>query len=109
MFFKLSLLRKKGDFIYDKKKRKKKISDNISETGDNYSLILFNDEFNTFEFVIETLIQVCEHDKEQAHQCALIAHHRSKCEIKKGMKEDLIHRCSIMVNKGLSVEIISNV
>ena len=92
-----------------KVKKSKKSSDNISESGDDYSLILFNDEINTFDFVVETLMQVCEHDSEQAHQCALIAHHRGKCEVKKGLKEDLKHRCSIMINKGLSVEIVSKV
>ena len=89
-----------------KEKKSKKPTDNLSESGRVYSLILFNDEFNTFEFVVETLIQVCEHDGEQAYQCALIAHHKGKCEVKKGKMTDLKHRCKIMINKGLSVEIV---
>lgn len=84
-----------------------KAADYISETGSEFSLILFNDEINTFDFVVETLMEVCEHDGEQAYQCALIAHHRGKCEVKKGTKEELKNRCSIMIKKGLSVEIYS--
>lgn len=89
-----------------KEKKSKKTSDHISDSGSEHSLILFNDEINTFEFVIETLMQVCGHDGEQAYQCALIAHHKGKCEVKKGMIEDLKHRCLIMTNKGLSAEIV---
>lgn len=109
MFFKLSLLSKRESVIMIKEKKSNKPDGNIRESADDYSLILFNDDVNTFEFVVETLIDVCDHDLEQAHQCALIAHHRGKCEVKKGMKEDLEHRCSIMNNKGLSVEIVSKI
>lgn len=47
-------------------------------------LILYNDEHNTFDFVIDTLIDVCQHTPEQAEQCALITHYRGKCVIKEG-------------------------
>lgn len=88
-------------------KKFKKQEDSITESGYKFSLILYNDDFNSFDFVIETLMEVCEHSLEQANQCALIAHHKGKCEVKKGMKEDLKQRRSIMIKKGLSVEIIS--
>lgn len=90
-----------------KEKKSLKISDNLSESGSKYSLILYNDNFNTFEFVIESLMQVCDHDGEQAYQCALITHHNGKCEVRKGMMEDLKLRCSILINKGLSAGIVS--
>ena len=89
-----------------KERKSSKDTVTISESGNEYSLILFNDEFNTFEFVVETLMQVCEHDGEQAYQCTLIAHHNGKCVVKKGLMEDLKLRCSIMINKGLIVKII---
>ena len=90
-----------------KEKKSLKTSDNLSESGSKYLLILYNDDFNTFEFVVETLIEVCDHDEEQGYQCTLIAHHNGKCEVKRGMIEDLKLRCSIMINKGLKVEIVS--
>jgi len=48
------------------------------------NLVVFNDDFNTFEHVIETLIRVCRHSTEQAEQCTLIIHHQGKCSVKKG-------------------------
>jgi len=47
-------------------------------------LILFNDHVNTFDFVIESLVEVCSHAPEQAEQCALIAHFKGKCNVKTG-------------------------
>jgi len=84
-----------------------KAIDYISENGNEFSLILFNDDFNTFDFVVNTLMDVCDHNEEQAYQCALIAHHKGKCEVKKGMKDDLKNRCSELIKKGLSAEIYS--
>ena len=48
------------------------------------TLILYNDDFNTFDFVVETLVEVCEHDFMQAENCAWIAHFKGKCAVKKG-------------------------
>ncbi|HAG16914.1 MAG TPA: Clp protease ClpS [Bacteroidales bacterium] len=48
----------------------------------NKSLILFNDDFNTFDFVIRSLIEVCKHDELQAEQCAMIVHYKGKCAVK---------------------------
>lgn len=52
-------------------------------------LILYNDEINTFGFVIESLVEVCGHDFEQAEQCALIAHVKGRCAVKSGSYEEL--------------------
>jgi ATP-dependent Clp protease adaptor protein ClpS len=49
---------------------------------ENKSLILFNDDFNTFDFVIQSLIDVCNHDELQAEQCAFIVHYKGKCTVK---------------------------
>ncbi|SHJ77572.1 ATP-dependent Clp protease adaptor protein ClpS [Arenibacter nanhaiticus] len=69
-------------------------------------LVLFNDEVNTFDFVIETLIMACDHTPEQAEQCSLIVHYNGKCTVKTGEYNDLKSRCSRLLQAGLSAEII---
>lgn len=54
------------------------------ETTDLMDLMVFNDEINTFEHVIATLIKVCKHSPEQAEQCTLLIHHKGKCPVKSG-------------------------
>ncbi len=54
------------------------------ETTDLMDLIVFNDDVNTFEHVISTLIRVCEHTPEQAEQCTLMIHYKGKCAVKNG-------------------------
>jgi ATP-dependent Clp protease adaptor protein ClpS len=63
------------------------------------NIILWNDDFNTFDFVIETLVEVCEHDIIQAEQCTYLIHYKGKCAVKQGtykklqpIKEELIRR-----------------
>ena len=52
-------------------------------------LVLYNDDYNSFDFVIETLVEVCNHTHEQAEQCAYLTHYRGKCTIKKGVYYNL--------------------
>lgn len=54
------------------------------ETTDLMDLVVFNDDINTFEHVIATLIKVCDHTPEQAEQCTLLIHHKGKCRVKSG-------------------------
>ena len=68
-------------------------------------LILFNDHVNTFDFVIETLIEVCRHDAEQAEQCAMIAHYNGKCMVKTGDFPELKPLYEEMTLRGLTVSI----
>ena len=68
-------------------------------------LILFNDDVNTFEFVIDTLIDVCEHEPEQAEQCAMVAHFKGKCMVKSGDFTELKPLCEEMTRRGLIVSI----
>ncbi len=87
-------------------KERTKSSDQIKEQlTDKHDLILFNDEINTFEFVIETLIDVCEHDPITAEQCTLIAHFNGKCAVKSGDIEELVPLNKEMTNRGLTVAI----
>lgn len=79
---------------------------NTQEIEENLKeLILFNDEVNTFEFVIETLIDVCGHDALQAEQCALVAHHNGKCAVLSGTFYELKPIHEEMTNRKLSVSI----
>ncbi|TSA25234.1 MAG: ATP-dependent Clp protease adaptor ClpS [Bacteroidetes bacterium] len=66
-------------------------------------LILFNDDVNSFEFVIETLIDVCGHDPLQAEQCAWIAHYKGKCSVKEGSFTELKPLHDEMNKRGLTV------
>jgi len=54
------------------------------ETVDEMDLVVFNDDINTFEHVINTLIRVCKHTPEQAEQCTLLIHNKGKCSVKNG-------------------------
>lgn len=76
------------------------------ETVKQNEIVLFNDEVNTFDHVIDTLIAVCEHTPEQAEQCSLIVHYNGKCTVKTGEYNDLEPRCSQLLQAGLSAEIV---
>ncbi len=58
------------------------------EKGSNF-LILHNDDFHSFDFVIDALIKVCNHENEQAVQCTYLVHYKGSCDVKKGKKKDL--------------------
>jgi ATP-dependent Clp protease adaptor protein ClpS len=68
-------------------------------------LILFNDEVNTFDFVIESLIKVCGHDPMQAEQCTIIVHFKGKCDVKHGDYDKLEPLCTALLERGLTAEI----
>ena len=88
---------------------KEQISEELlveEETIKQNEIVLFNDEVNTFDHVIETLISVCEHTPEQAEQCSLIVHYKGKCTVKTGAYEDLEPRCTSLLSAGLSAEIV---
>ena len=72
----------------------------------NNEIVVYNDDVNTFDHVIETLIQVCEHTPIQAEQCSLIVHYKGKCTVKTGSYDDLKPRCSALLDAGLSAEIV---
>ncbi len=76
------------------------------DTVKQSEIVLFNDEVNTFDHVIATLIAVCEHSPEQAEQCSLIVHYNGKCTVKTGALDDLKPRCSSLLQAGLSAEIV---
>ena len=69
-------------------------------------IVLYNDDVNTFDHVIDTLINACDHTPEQAEQCSIIVHYKGKCTVKTGEYEDLKPRCSKLLEAGLSAEIV---
>ncbi len=75
------------------------------ETEATRQIVLFNDNVNTFDFVIETLVKYCEHDPIQAEQCTLLVHFTGKCSVKRGTYEQLKPICSSMLELGLTAEI----
>ena len=71
-----------------------------------HEIILFNDDVNTFEHVIESLVDVCNHSSVQAEQCAYLVHFKGKCAVKSGEYDELKPRCTRLLNLGLSAEIV---
>ncbi|MGB5941297.1 MAG: ATP-dependent Clp protease adaptor ClpS [Leeuwenhoekiella sp.] len=69
-------------------------------------IVLYNDEVNTFDHVINCLVKACDHTPIQAEQCSLIVHYKGKCTVKTGSYEDLQPRCSKLLSEGLSAEIL---
>ena len=70
-----------------------------------HNLIVWNDDVNTFDWVIESLVDVCGHEAIQAEQCALIIHHRGKCGVKKGTFDDLRPQAEALINRGIQATI----
>lgn len=70
-----------------------------------YEIVLYNDEVNTFDHVIDTLIIACDHTSEQAEQCAIITHYNGKCTVKTGEYEELKARCSMLLDAGLRAKV----
>ncbi|HUX58749.1 MAG TPA: ATP-dependent Clp protease adaptor ClpS [Bacteroidales bacterium] len=79
--------------------------DKFKSGGELSSLILYNDEVNTFNHVIKSLVEVCGHDSVQAEQCALIVHFKGSCEVKMGMQEVLSAMSKSLNAKGLKSKV----
>ena len=90
--------------------KKEKINPGLDEDVlikdvEKHQIILYNDDVNTFQHVIETLVKVCKHTYQQAEQCAYIVHFSGKCVVKTGSLEELVPICSSLLEAGLSAEI----
>ncbi|MEH0157835.1 ATP-dependent Clp protease adaptor ClpS [Limibacter armeniacum] len=72
----------------------------------NRELIVFNDDVNTFEHVINTLIDVCEHSPHQAEQCTWIIHYNGKCSVKTGSFDELAPMRNAICDRGISAEVL---
>ena len=71
-----------------------------------HEIILYNDDVNTFDHVIECLVKICEHTYIQAEQCAYIVHYSGKCVVKTGLLEELVPKCTALIEAGLSAEVV---
>ena len=83
-------------------KEKKKTVDRPSI---RYSIILYNDDENTFDHVINCLMRICRHEFIQAEQCAWLVHQRGRCKVKSGSMRDLRQMCEALLQKGLTAQI----
>jgi ATP-dependent Clp protease adaptor protein ClpS len=76
--------------------------DKLQRGSETSTLVLYNDEVNTFDHVIKSLVEVCGHDSVQAEQCALIVHFKGSCEVKIGVQEVLTAMSRSLNAKGLN-------
>ena len=83
----------------------KEDTDTLTVTEPYFNLIVWNDEVNTFEWVIEALVDICGHSKEQAEQCAIIIDAKGKYAVKEGSYEMLKPRCDAITDRGISASI----
>ncbi|MCE2734393.1 MAG: ATP-dependent Clp protease adaptor ClpS [Cyclobacteriaceae bacterium] len=78
----------------------------ITEQTDIMDLVVFNDDYNTFDHVIATLIRVCKHSPEQAEQCTLLIHYKGKCAVKSGSFEFLKPMRDAICEAGIDAKIV---
>lgn len=81
------------------------VLDEVVDT-DVHNLVVFNDDVNTFDHVIDTLIDVCGHTPEQAEQCTLLIHYKGKCSVKNGSWEELVPMRNEICRRGISAEVL---
>ncbi|MBI34475.1 MAG: Clp protease ClpS [Flavobacteriales bacterium] len=81
--------------------------DKKEKTSNPCDLIIYNDDVNTFDFVIESIIKICEHSSIQAEQCTWIIHHNGKCSVKRGAIEKLKPMAEAFLDRGISAVIES--
>ena len=79
----------------------------VIETTDLMDLMVFNDDVNTFDHVINTLINVCRHTPEQAEQCTMLIHYKGKCTVKNGSFDFLKPMRDAICEAGIDARIVS--
>lgn len=70
-----------------------------------HNLIVWNDDINTFDWVIQSLMEICEHTPEQAEQCALLVHYKGKCGVKKGSFDELRPQAEALIDRGIQATV----
>ena len=77
------------------------------ETDGQYqvNLVLHNDEINTFDYVMETLVEVCDHSMTQAEQCATITHYKGKCDVRSGTLKEMKELRYQLISRGLKASV----
>jgi len=74
-------------------------------SDEQHYLVVWNDDVNTFDWVIESLVDVCDHSPEQAEQCALLIHYKGKCGVKKGSFDFLRPKAEALIDRGIQATI----
>lgn len=94
---------------FDTKSDRQEEVDLLTSIEEPCNLILWNDDVNSFEWVIETLVEICGHSYEQAEQCAYIIHYHGKYAVKQGSYDDLKPQCDAITERGINatVEVIA--
>ncbi|HUH75602.1 MAG TPA: ATP-dependent Clp protease adaptor ClpS [Chitinophagales bacterium] len=81
------------------------IEELFEETDNGLAIVVFNDDVNTFDWVIESLMEICKHSFEQAEQCALYIHFKGKYAVKHGEETELIPMKDALLDRGISAQI----
>lgn len=84
-----------------------KYNEELEEVIDDHyhDLVVYNDDFNTFDHVINTLMRICKHSSEQAEQCTWLIHYKGKCSVKKGSKDYLAPMKNGILDAGIDAKI----
>ena len=85
--------------------KEQEITDVITATETPCQLIVWNDDVNTFEWVIETLVEICKHSEQQAEQCAMLIHTKGKYSVKEGEYHFLKPMCDAITDRGISATV----
>jgi len=95
--------------LYDPHTYQQETTELLTETENLCNLIVWNDDVNTFEWVIETLIDICGHSQEQAEQCAMLIHTKGKYAVKTGDYETLKPQCDAITEReiGATIEVMA--
>jgi len=88
------------------KELEEEVVEEIVGTDEVKDLVVFNDDYNTFDHVIDTLVKVCNHGHEQAEQCTWIIHYKGKCTVRKGQYYTLLPMRQGICDAGISAEIM---
>src|SRR5687768_8848360 len=104
MFFKFVLVKPDKNSLTEYREE----VDTLTDLDEPCSLIVWNDEVNSFDWVIATLMEVCKHSYEQAEQCSYIIHFQGKYAVKQGSYDDLKPMCDAITERGIgaTVEVI---
>ena len=85
--------------------RPKRLGSEHTDDQHHATLVLHNDDVNTFDYVMETLVEVCDHSMTQAEQCATITHYKGKCEVRSGPFKDMKELRYKLISRGLKASV----
>jgi ATP-dependent Clp protease adaptor protein ClpS len=88
--------------IWNSKTEEEELVEVLTDVDTGSVIILYNDDVNTFDHVIDCLVKYCKHSSEQAEQCATLVHFKGKCAVKNGSEIELMPICQALTEKGLS-------